>query len=136
MIMKGFYLKKLFSFTLIFLMTSSLFGQRRDLSGQVRDEEGRPLERVTVKSAHQATTTSSQGTFQLEKQEVGQEVTFSAMGYLEQTLTIPAARAASTRAPRRRRPPPTRRWFFLENRSVFRRFFYFCFFIDRFISLV
>lgn len=90
MIMKGFYLKKLFSFTLISLMTGSLFGQLRDLSGQVRDEEGRPLERVTVKSAHQSTTTSSQGTFQLEKQEVGQDVTFSAMGYLEQTLTIPA----------------------------------------------
>lgn len=90
MIMKGFFLKQLFSLVFVFTCTGAVFGQVRDISGQVKDDEGVPLEGVTVEGGGVSSSTSEEGMFSLEEQAVGGKLVFSAIGYRAQTLTIPA----------------------------------------------
>src|SRR5690606_26315578 len=67
-----------------------LFGQVRDLSGQVKDNEGTPVEGVTVTGSGSSTTTSADGMFLLRAQQVGAQVVFSAIGYRRHVVNVPA----------------------------------------------
>src|SRR5690606_40391829 len=88
--MRESVLKKLFSFLFFSVCCIPLFGQTRDGSGQVKDNEGTPLEGVTVVGAGLSVTTSATGIFVLKAQPVGDELVFSAIGYHKQSLRVPA----------------------------------------------
>lgn len=89
MIMKGFFLKQLFSLVFVSVCTGAVFGQVREISGHVKDDEGVPLEGVTVEGGGVSSSTSEEGMFLLEDQAVGGKLVFSAIGYRAQTLTVP-----------------------------------------------
>ncbi|MGO3653488.1 MAG: TonB-dependent receptor plug domain-containing protein, partial [Sphingobacterium sp.] len=87
--MKGFFLKQLFSLVFVAVCTGAVFGQVREISGHVKDDEGVPLEGVTVEGGGVSSSTSEDGMFLLEEQAVGGKLVFSAIGYRAQTLTVP-----------------------------------------------
>src|SRR5690606_25802358 len=88
--MMGSVLKKLFSFFMLSCCLVPLFGQVRDLSGQVKDNDGTPVEGVTVTGSGSSTTTSADGMFLLRAQQVGAQVVFSAIGYRRHVVNVPA----------------------------------------------
>ncbi|PRD56996.1 SusC/RagA family TonB-linked outer membrane protein [Sphingobacterium gobiense] len=87
--MRESVLKKLFSFFILSICCMPLFGQIRDVSGQVKDSEGTPLEGVTVTGSGSSTTTSTAGTFLLKAQQVDSELVFTAVGYRRQVVKVP-----------------------------------------------
>lgn len=65
-------------------------GQQKIISGKVIDEEGNPLEAVTVllKDTQQQTLTDSKGNFQFPAGATGSALVFSAVGFKEQEVTL------------------------------------------------
>lgn len=69
-----------------------LFGQQRTLRGTVQGENGAKLPGVTIinQSNGTGTTTTADGSFQLQIPQAGATLNVSYLGYKPQTITVPA----------------------------------------------
>lgn len=83
-------IKRLFSFLLVFMPVVVLYAQTGTVTGNVTDaEKGSPLPSVQVRIGTQQTITKSDGTFELQRIDLGDAVIdFSLSGYEDVTLSI------------------------------------------------
>jgi len=77
----------------VFISCTQLLAQNRTVSGTVTDSTGQPLPSVSVRisGSRTGTTTDANGTFSLSVPQTARSLEVSSVGYLTQTLLIPAS---------------------------------------------
>ena len=83
--MRKFFL----SLSAIFFLLISAMSQNRTISGKVSDQDGAPLQGVTVASSGRSgVTTNAEGNFTISLPRNSNRLTFSFVGFLPQTITV------------------------------------------------